>query len=602
MAVEFLTATGSVHRTAELSAESGGYFSGLVPEARPGSLYRLKLDSGSFPDPASRFQPEGPHGPSQVIDPAFAWTDDNWRGLPAREWVLYELHLGTFTSEGTWAAAATHLPELARLGITMIEVMAVADFPGEFGWGYDGVNLFAPCRLYGTPDDARAFIDAAHGLGIAVILDVVYNHLGPDGNYLPKFAPHFFSTRYKNEWGDALNFDDEFSLPVREYFVTNARYWIDEFHFDGLRLDATQQIYDVSPVHLLAEISQAARAAAPGRELALIAENECQHSWLVRPLEAGGCGLDALWNDDFHHSAMVAATGRAEAYYSDYRGTAQEFISGVKRGFLYQGQWYRWQQQRRGRPALDLTPANFVSFLQNHDQVANSLRGLRFHQQTSPAKARALTALTLLSPQIPLLFQGQEFAASAPFLYFADHTPDLNSLVAKGRRQFLSQFPSAACEECADVFAPPGDRNTFLRCKLDWAERDTHRPVYDLHADLLRLRREEPAIAAPAGIDGAVLSERAFVLRYFATDGEDAILIVNLGMDLIYAPSPEPLLAPPEDRGWRIRWSSEAPQYGGGGTPPLETTSNWIIPGHAAVLLVPDEARELPPAKFSEKN
>ncbi|MGH7959813.1 MAG: malto-oligosyltrehalose trehalohydrolase, partial [Opitutaceae bacterium] len=408
-----------------LQAEGNGYFSGSVRSAQPGTRYRIKLDHGSFPDPASRFQPEGPHGPSQVVDPQFHWTDAEWRGLPPREQVMYELHLGTFTSPGTWRAAAEQLPELARIGITVIEVMPVADFPGEFGWGYDGVNLYAPSRLYGTPDDARAFVDRAHQLGLMVILDVVYNHIGPDGNFLREFSPHYFSSRYMNEWGESLNFDGGHSGPVREFFITNARYWIHEFHFDGLRLDATQQIFDASSTHVLAEMADAVRPEAGERQLILVGENEDQHSILVRPRNAGGYGLDALWNDDFHHSARVAATGRAEAYYTGYRGHAQELISAVKYGFLYQGSLYRWQRLRRGTPAFDLKPLNFVQFLQNHDQVANSLRGVRLHQVTSPGRNRALTALLLLSPQIPLLFQGQEFGASAPFLYFADHNPEL---------------------------------------------------------------------------------------------------------------------------------------------------------------------------------
>ena len=414
----------------QLEAEEGGYFSGLVQEAKVGDLYKLRLDHGSFPDPASRFQPEGPHGPSQVVDAnAFRWTDKDWVGRAVKDVVLYEMHLGTFTPEGTWRAAMEELAELARLGITTLEIMPIADFPGKFGWGYDGVNMFAPSRLYGTPDDARAFVNRAHELRMMVILDVVYNHFGPDGNYHGEFSKDYFSTKYKCEWGDPLNFDGENSGPVREFFVSNARYWIDEFHFDGFRFDATQSINDASERHIIAEISAAAREAAGRRSIYMVAENEPQETKLVRMCDAGGCGLDALWNDDYHHSAMVAATGSREAYYHDYKGSPQEFISAAKYGYLYQGQFYAWQKNRRGTAAFDLSAKNFVVFLQNHDQVANSLRGERLHQIAARPVLRALTALTLLSPSTPMLFQGDEFGASAPFFYFADHNAELNKMV-----------------------------------------------------------------------------------------------------------------------------------------------------------------------------
>jgi maltooligosyltrehalose trehalohydrolase len=406
-----------------LQAEENGYFSGFAEGASAGALYRFRLDGSEnpLPDPASRFQPEGPHGPSQVVDPAaYRWNDQHWPGVKLPGQVLYEMHVGTFTREGTWPAAAGELPELAATGITVIEMMPVADFPGRFGWGYDGVNLFAPTRLYGTPDDLRDFVDRAHQAGIGVILDVVYNHLGPDGNYLKEFSPDYFTSRYENEWGEALNFDGENCGPVREFFLANAAYWIQEFHFDGLRLDATQQIFDSSPRHIIGEISRTVKRAGGKRSTILVAENEPQETDLVRKQ-----GLDALWNDDFHHTATVALTSRSEAYYSDYCGTPQEFISAAKYGYLYQGQRYKWQKKRRGTPALDLEPAVFVNFFENHDQVANSARGKRIWQSTSPGRFRAMTALLLLMPSTPMLFQGQEFSASAPFVYFADHKPEL---------------------------------------------------------------------------------------------------------------------------------------------------------------------------------
>lgn len=573
-----------------LTAETDGYWSALVPQARAGMHYRYQLESGAFPDTASRFQPRGPHGASRIVDASsFAWTDEAWRGVSREGQVIYEMHIGTFTPEGTWEAATAQLPHLAELGITLLEVMPVADFPGRYGWGYDGVNVFAPTRLYGEPDDFRRFVDCAHSLGLGVILDVVYNHLGPDGNFFKGFAPHYFSERYKTEWGEALNFDDEFSGPVRELFIANAGYWIDEFHCDGLRLDATQQIFDASPKHILAEIGARARAAARGRGIYLVNENEPQHARLVRPIEHGGYGLDSLWNDDFHHTAIVAMTGRNEAYYTDYQGSPQEFISAAKWGFLFQGQRYKWQSARRGTASFDLAPANFVIFLQNHDQIANSLWGRRVHTLTSAAKMRALTALLLLGPNTPMLFQGQEFAASSPFLYFADHNPELAELVAKGREEFLAQFPSIASEDIAALIPNPEREETFLRCKLDFADRERNAEVLLLHRELLSLRKSDPLLgkAQRGTFDGAVLGQSAFLLRFFGRAQDDRLLIVNLGARLHLDPAPEPLLAPPFGCVWETAWTSEDPRYGGSGTPPLDTEDNWNLPAEATVLLTP---------------
>jgi maltooligosyltrehalose trehalohydrolase len=581
-------------RAVALDPEGQGYFSGLLPGVGAGSLYRYRLDGdGPYPDPASRYQPDGPHGSSQVIDPdAVRWSDGDWKGVGRDGQVLYEMHIGTFTREGTYEAAARELPALAELGVTVLEVMPVAAFPGRFGWGYDGAALFAPTQLYGTPDDFRRFIDRAHALGLGVILDVVYNHFGPDGCYLREFSQHYFTDRYKNEWGDPLNFDGEQSGPVREYFVSNADHWIREYHLDGLRLDATQQIFDSSPEHILAAISRRVRQAAGGRKTLLDGENERQEVRLIEPLEKGGYGLDALWNDDFHHSALVALTSHNDAYYSDHQGTPQEFISAAKWGYLYQGQWYSWQRKRRGTSVLRCPPAAFINFTQNHDQVANSATGQRCHELTTPARHRAMTALLLLMPGTPMLFQGQEMSASSPFLFFADHKPELAKLVRQGRAEFLSQFRPVALPEVQAALADPGDPQTFERCKLDHAERQRHAPSYQMHRDLLALRRQDPAFRAqrPRGVDGAVLGPDAFVLRYFQDEDEqDRLLVVNLGRDLHLDPAPEPLLAPPNGRLWTMRWSSEDVRYGGGGTPPLETEEGWRIPGEMAVVLVPAE-------------
>ena len=575
-----------------------GYFSGFIPDARAGMHYKFQLETGLFPDPTSRFQPDGPHGASRIVDPRkFPWSDSHWRGIEPAKQVLYEMHLGTFTPEGTWSAAAAQLSELAELGVTTLELMPVADFPGRHGWGYDGVSFFAPTRLYGEPDDFRAFVDRAHALNLAVILDVVYNHLGPDGNYLRAFSEDYFSEQ-QTEWGDALNFDGPNCEAVRQFFVSNAAYWIGEYHLDGLRLDATQQIFDRSADHLLAEITRAVRRAARGRHTYVVAENEPQQTRLVRSPAEGGYGLDALWNDDFHHSALVAATGRREAYYTDYAGTPQEFVSAAKWGFLFQGQRYQWQKARRGSAGLDLQPAQFVVFLENHDQVANSLRGQRLHNLTPPAMLRALTALLLLGPATPMLFQGQEFAASAPFIYFADHHPELAEAVEKGRAEFLRQFPSIAAPETAGWLPRPQDPENFRRCILDFRERAQHREIYALHKELLELRRTDPLLGKvlKGGYDGAVLGPTAFLLRFFGQPEDDRLLLVNLGADLHLRSVPEPLLAPPHGRRWKLHWSSEEPRYGGGGTPAIETKAGWQLPAYSAILMIAASRDEQAPA------
>ena len=588
-------AGGAVLSAHAMESEGNGYFSAQVAAASPDSLYRYRLDGdAAFPDPASRFQPDGPHGPSQVIDPGtFAWSDAGWKGVSIEGQVIYELHIGTFTREGTWAAAADELAELAALGITVIEVMPIADFCGRFGWGYDGVDLFAPTRLYGSPDDMRRFVDRAHGHGLAVILDAVYNHFGPDGAYFREFSPDYFTDRYVNDWGEPINFDGENAGPVREFFIANAGYWVDEFHLDGLRLDATQQIFDASESNVMTEITRRVRKAAPGRATIVVAENEPQHTRLARPVEQGGYGIDALWNDDLHHTAMVAMTGRAEAYYTDYLGSPQEFISAAKWGYLYQGQRYRWQKQPRGTPGFGLPPAAFINYIQNHDQVANTACGERLHEVTTPGRLRALTAYILLAPGTPMLFQGQEFASSSPFLFFADHNPELAKAVRKGRGEFMRQFPSVATAEAQARLADPGDPETFERCKLDLREREEHATVYALHRDLLALRKADPAFRAqkPGAVDGAVLGAEAFVLRFSPGTGDDRLLLVNLGRDLNPYPAPEPLLAPLEGCGWEVLWSSEDPRYGGCGTPALETEEGWKLPGHAAVVLRLKEIR-----------
>ncbi len=583
-------ADGSSETLLSMRREPDGHFEVFDPDARAGGRYWFRLDGERLrPDPASRWQPEGPHKPSAYVDPfSFRWTDAARGGLKSPGQVIYELHVGTFTAAGTWRSAIEQLPELARIGITTIEMMPIAEFPGRFGWGYDGVDLYAPVHIYGDPDDLRAFIDRAHALGLAVILDVVYNHLGPDGNYLADFSPEYFTDKYTNDWGRAVNFEGP--QPAREFFVQNARYWIEEYHFDGLRLDATQDVRDASARHVIADIVKAARTAAGDVPVYIVAENEPQQTRIVRSEACGGYGADALWNDDAHHAAVVALTGRREAYYRDYQGSAQELISCARFGYLYQGQWYSWQQQRRGTPALDLLPHTFVTYLENHDQVANSAFGRRLHQLASPGRYRALTAWMLLGPSTPMLFQGQEYSATTPFLYFADHNPELAGAVRRGRIEFLSQFPSLTDDRVVKALAPPADETTFNACKLDRSERERHREAYELHCDLIALRRRDPILSRGATRpEGAVLGPGALLLRYLAGEDGDRLLIVNLDCDLDFTPAREPLLAPPLNARWKMAWSSEAPEYGGQGTPPLDPDGPWLIAGGTAMFLVSEQ-------------
>jgi maltooligosyltrehalose trehalohydrolase len=580
-----------------LDREPGGYHSGLVPGLGAGGRYRFRLGDGAalMPDPASRYQPDGPFGPSEVVDPAaFAWTDAAWTGIAADRHVLYELHVGTFTPEGTWCAAARWLRYLADVGITTIELLPVADFAGRYNWGYDGVNLFAPCRRYGTPDDLRRFVDRAHTHGLAVILDVVYNHFGPAGNHLFAWSPAYRSDQ-ANEWGDALNFDGEHSAAVRELVVANAGYWVDEFHLDGLRIDATQAIRDRSPEHVLAAIARRARDAGRGRPIFVVGESEPQDTGLL----AEPIGLDALWNDDFHHTARVALTGVIEGYLHDYRGTPQELVSAIKRGFLYQGQLYPWQAKPRGSPTRGIARNRFVHFLENHDQVANLGFGERLPAISDPATLRALTAVLLLAPALPLLFQGQECGATEPWRFFVDHDDALRPLIRDGRARFMAQFPRLATPEAQAVhaaIADPCDEATFRACVLDPGNRRLDHPSVMLHRDLLRLRRDDPAFTdpRPEALDGAVLSEHAFVLRYLQDDPlRDRLVLVNLGPTFARGVTPEPLLAPPTGTGWRVVWSSEDPRYGGHGTPPPFNRVRLAIPARAALVLRPELGRTL---------
>ncbi len=575
-----------------LTPEPGGYFSGTI-EVGEHTRYRFRLNTNlnNYPDPVSRFQPDGPHGSSSIIDPGtFRWTDSNWPGVTLKGQIIYEMHIGTFTKEGTWRAAAEQLPELARIGITVIEMMPVAEFPGRFGWGYDGVDLFAPSHLYGTPDDLRAFIDHAHSLGLGVILDVVYNHFGPDGNYLGIFSDDYLIRGKGHEWGDLINFDGPNSGPVREFFITNCRYWIEEFHFDGFRFDATHAIHDQSQEYIIGAVGRAARKAAGARSIILVAENDLQEARMTRPQTEGGDGLDGMWNDDFHHSAIVALTGQNVGYFTDYSGKPQEFISAAKYGFLYQGQALSWRQVFRGTPTFGVRAEAFVCFIENHDQIANTGPGDRPRSQTSPGRYRAITALLLLGPWTPLLFQGEEFGASSPFLFFADvGDAAVRDGIRKGRAELLAPFLSLTEEETLRSLPTPDDPEAFARCKLDFSEREKNRQIYDLHIDLLKLRRKDSRfrLQSSGEIDGAVLGKASFVLRYFSDDNDDRLLLVNFGEREMLHPASEPLLSPPCRFRWETLWTSDSPRYGGADGAATEAPDQWILPAESAVAVRP---------------
>ena len=482
-----------------LKPSGDGYFTGVFPEIESGTRYRFRIDGDrSLPDPASRFQPEGVHGPSEVVDPSqFTWTDANWTGLEMETLILYELHVGTFSPEGTFNGVRKKLERLRDLGITAIELMPVADFPGNRGWGYDGVDLFAPARCYGTPDELRQLVDDAHVMNIGVFLDVVYNHLGPEGAYLGAFSPYYFSSKHQSPWGDGVNLDDKHCRHVRDFFIENALHWIHEYHIDGLRLDATHAMVDNSSTHFLKELAQRVHASLPKeRNILLIAEDDHNQAKLIQPADQGGYQLDAVWADDFHHQVRRMVTGDDDGYFKDFSGNAQDLAQTIRQGWFYTGQKSAFRKSPRGTPTEGIPLHQFVHCIQNHDQVGNRAMGDRLNFKVDPACFRALSALHLLSPATPLIFMGQEWAASAPFCYFTDHPEDLGKAVTEGRRNEFRHFKAFSNPESRKAIPDPQALSTFLASKLNWDERDTnsHAGILRLYQTLLKLRKTEPAL------------------------------------------------------------------------------------------------------------
>jgi malto-oligosyltrehalose trehalohydrolase len=525
----------------------GGWCEVFVPGARAGGRYQFQIDGSlAVPDPASRFQPDDAKGPSEVIDPeSFAWTDDGWMGRPWHEAVIYELHLGTFTQEGTYEAAARQLDRLARLGITAVELMPLADFSGARNWGYDGVLPFAPDSRYGRPDSLKSFICAAHRIGLMVIVDVVYNHFGPDGNYLPIYASSFFA-KGDTPWGQGLDFR---SRELRDFFIDNALYWLDEYHIDGLRLDAVHAIDDDSRPHFLEELAMRVRQRQePGRQIHLVLENDKNQSRLLD--RTNPVFYDAQWNDDFHHALHVILTGETAGYYADYVDRPLDKLGrALTGGFIYRGEWSSYRGASRGEPSAHLPPTAFVNFLQNHDQIGNRAFGERLTQLAAPTALAAAAAIQLLSPGIPLIFMGEEVGATQPFLFFCDFQGELATAVREGRRREFARFPVFASEEARRQIPDPQAPETFERSRIDRALAKPDASVCDLYRRLLEVRRREivPHLSDDRPIEAVYeVIKNLLTVQWRFGDGRRLSLAANLTAD-------ETSWIPPPG-GWRRIW------------------------------------------------
>jgi maltooligosyltrehalose trehalohydrolase len=546
------------NRVIAMQPADGGYFTVGAEEIACGALYLYCLNGQTRrPDPASRFQPQGVHGPSEVVDADFAWTDNDWFGIPLERYVLYELHVGTFTPQGTFDAIIPRISELKNLGITAIELMPVAQFPGNRNWGYDGVYPFAVQNSYGGPAALKRFVNACHQQGIAVVLDVVYNHLGPEGNYLADFGP-YFADFYRTPWGQAVNFDGPQSDNVRRYFVENALRWIAEFHVDALRLDAIHAIVDLSARHFLEELSTVIRVKANqlNRQVFLIAESNRNDGRILSPPETGGLGLDAVWNDDFHHSLHVMLTGEQKGYYQDFSGIA-DLARAFRQGFVYQGQYSKYRQRRQGTSSQQISARRFIVYGQNHDQVGNRNAGDRLSQLVSFAQLKLAAAAVLFSPYVPLLFMGEEYAEPAPFSYFVSHgDPALVESVRTGRRTYLARF------EWDGEMTDPQDESTFLRSILNWELRAEghHHLLRNFYQELLCLRRDLPALSR---LDKNALeviefedAKVIFLRRWLASSHILAVLHFNDEVSQIALPVPA--------GSWKRKLDSAEPRWGGG--------------------------------------
>jgi maltooligosyltrehalose trehalohydrolase len=524
--VRFLETDGSVRATHALQPGGDGFFAAEVRGVGHGALYDLLVDGKRLPDPYARFLPQGVHGPAMVIAPQHVWRHGEGVTLAPSDRIIYELHVGTFTPEGTYTAAARRLSELAELGVTVLEVMPVSSFSGRWGWGYDGVAHFAPHPAYGTPDDLRAFVDEAHGHGLAVILDVVYNHFGPAGNYLAAFSPEYFTKEIQNAWGDALDFRHP---AVRRYVLDNARMWLTDFRFDGLRLDATHAVVDPSERHILQDLADLAHGLTPRKFV--VAEDERNDPAVVRRL-----GVDAQWADDFHHAAHVTVTGERDGYYAGYAQGTGTIADTILRGWLYEGQVYPATGRARGKPATGVPAEALVYCLQNHDQIGNRAFGDRLPTMLEARgagvePARALAAVLLFLPMTPMLFMGEEWAASSPFQYFTDHDAELGKLISRGRREEFQKFKAFSDPAARGRIPDPQAEDTFQRSKLRWEERDAgvHASMLALYKALISLRRGDPVLRVGARERLEAQGRGNLLLaRRWGNEG-DRMLVANLG-------------------------------------------------------------------------
>jgi maltooligosyltrehalose trehalohydrolase len=479
-----------------MEKKSRGYWSAAVEQAGPGTDYGFVIDGldPALPDPRSQRQPYGVHGESRVVDhTAFGWTDSNWQAPPLSSALIYELHLGTFTPEGTLQAAESRLDYLKALGVTHVELMPIANFPGERGWGYDGVDLYAIFNAYGEPGDLKRFVDVCHARGLAVLLDVVYNHLGPVGNYLGKFGP-YFTHSHTTPWGDAVNFEEAGATEVRRFLIDNASMWLRDYHIDGLRLDAVHAYMDRSAIHFMEEITGEVRRleSALGKHFVLIAESDLNDPRIVKAEEAGGYGFDAQWSDDFHHALFSVISGERAGYYADF-GSLAQLAKSLRCVFVYDGNYSEHRHRNHGRQVVGLSGHRFIGFVQNHDQVGNRAQGERVSHEAGVGRAKIAAALVLTAPFVPMLFQGEEFGASAPYLYFTDYDdPELGRMISEGRKKEFVAFGWAP-----DQIPDPQDEQSFLRSKLNWAEmtEQPHRSLLQWHKDLITLRRNQSKLS-----------------------------------------------------------------------------------------------------------
>jgi maltooligosyltrehalose trehalohydrolase len=571
-------------RVVPLVRADRGYHSATVTDVPPGTRYLYVLDGGvERPDPASRCQPEGVHGPSEVCSRDFNWTDSSWRGIPLQDYVIYELHVCAFTLEGTFDSIIPRLQDLRGLGVTAIELMPVAQFPGERNWGYDGSYPYAVQNSYGGPEALKRLVDACHGAGLAAVLDVVYNHFGPDGSYAGDFGP-YFTDRYHTPWGRAINFDGPGSDEVRRFFIENALYWMREFHFDALRLDALHAILDMSATPFLAKLSREVGKLRQetGRQLYLIGESDLNDPRLIRVRERGGLGLDAQWSDDFHHALHTLLTGERTGYYADF-GSVEQLATAWREGYTYAGEYSVYRQMRHGAPAADLPPHCFVVCTQNHDQVGNRAMGDRLSTCVSFEHLKLAAACVLLSPHIPLLFMGEEYGETVPFPYFVHHLDlALIDAVRKGRRKEFEAFGWQG------GVPDPQDIDTFLSAKLDWAKRGEshHRVLLSWYRELLRVRREEPLLTQSESVREHVQSFESYKAMMVWRQGEGATLVLafNFG-DIAWDAG----VVMPEGR-WVKLLDSADEGWGGAGSgvpPELESdgrTKLHVHP-HSVVLL-----------------